>query len=46
MLQTLQEYSSTIQTFASTCQSIDKLGIQVNQLVHPFNGLDEQKSLT
>ena len=46
MLQTLQEYEATVQTFASTCQSIKELGIQVNQLVHPFNGLDEQESLT
>ncbi|GFY81253.1 hypothetical protein Acr_01g0010620 [Actinidia rufa] len=46
MLQTLQEYEASIQTFASTCQSIAELEIQVDKLVQPFSGHEEQESLT
>ncbi|XP_057469661.1 uncharacterized protein LOC130758739 [Actinidia eriantha] len=46
MLQTLQEYEATIQTFASTCKSIAELGIQTDKLVHTDHGHEEQESLT
>ncbi|PSR98131.1 Nitrogen regulatory protein like [Actinidia chinensis var. chinensis] len=46
MLQTLQEYEATIQTFASICQSIAELGIQTDKLVHMDLGHKEQESLT
>ncbi|GFZ09394.1 hypothetical protein Acr_20g0012020 [Actinidia rufa] len=46
MLQTLQDYEASIQTFASTCQSITELEIQVDKLVQPFSGHEEQESLT
>ncbi|GFS29040.1 hypothetical protein Acr_00g0005100 [Actinidia rufa] len=45
MLQSLQEYESTIQTFAATCQSIAELGIQTDKLVHMDLGHEEQESL-
>ena len=46
MLQTLQDYEASVQKFASTCQSIAELGIQVDQLVHPFNRHEKQELLT
>ena len=46
MLQTLQDYEASVQTFASTCQPISQLGIQVNRLVHTFNEQEDQKSMT
>ena len=46
MLQTLQEYEATVQAFASECQSIAKLGIQLDKLVHTFSGHEEHESWT
>ena len=46
MLQTLQDYEASVQELASNCQSIVELGIQVDQLVHTFNGQEELESLT
>ncbi|GFS39068.1 hypothetical protein Acr_00g0060990 [Actinidia rufa] len=46
MLQTLQDYEASIQTNTSACQSNAELGIQVDKLVHTFNGHEEHESWT